>query len=234
MKKRNFSGDSDEEGSVWLTTYSDLMTDMLAIFVILFSFAMVAAKSTSASAATSTKNNQTAAVASAGQVIQTGQRLLSAQIKFNDFFESINSYIDKVGLSKELSVVKQGDDVILLRVADSTLFESGRADIGPKAEQLLGGISETLKKYEDSIKVIRIEGHTDNRPIHNKEFNSNWELSTTRAVNVLRRLLEISEIKPEKFSAVGYGEFHPIADNGSEAGKAQNRRVDFIIERASE
>ncbi|HBM74997.1 MAG TPA: flagellar motor protein MotB, partial [Clostridiaceae bacterium] len=79
----------------------------------------------------------------------------------------------------------------------------------------------------------RIEGHTDNRPINNEQFDSNWELSTSRAVNVLRRLLDISKIKPDKFSAVGYGEFHPIADNNTASGRAQNRRVDFIIETAA-
>ncbi|HBM81310.1 MAG TPA: flagellar motor protein MotB, partial [Clostridiaceae bacterium] len=71
----------------------------------------------------------------------------------------------------------------------------------------------------------------DNRPINNKQFKSNWELSTSRAVNVLKRLLEISKLGPEKFSAVGYGEFHPIANNNTATGRTQNRRVDFIIEK---
>ena len=77
--------------------------------------------------------------------------------------------------------------------------------------------------------MIRIEGHTDDVPISTKQFNSNWALSTSRAVSVLARLLEISEISPDRFSAVGYGEFHPIAGNNTAKGRAQNRRVDFII-----
>ena len=82
--------------------------------------------------------------------------------------------------------------------------------------------------------MVRIEGHTDNRPMHSRQFQSNWELSTSRAVNVLKHLAESSPIEPAKFSAVGYSEFHPIADNRTEAGKAKNRRVDFIIETMSD
>jgi chemotaxis protein MotB len=77
---------------------------------------------------------------------------------------------------------------------------------------------------------LGIEGHTDNLPIKTEQFDSNWELSTARAVNVLRRVIELSDLDPSMFSAVGLGEFHPIADNETEEGRTQNRRVDFIIE----
>nr|PZN07794.1 MAG: hypothetical protein DIU64_11705 [Caldicoprobacter oshimai] len=167
----------------------------------------------------------------AGQdVLPAGEGVLPDQDKLNSFIEALNSYIAKAGLSGQLSVSKQGYNVVLLRIKDSALFDSGQAKITPKAEQILRSISKILKEYADFIKMIRIEGHTDNRPIHNEQFDSNWGLSTSRAVNVLRRLLEISSLGPEKFSAVGYGEFHPIADNNTEAGRALNRRVDFVIE----
>lgn len=227
MGRRNmFDAPAEESAPAWLTTYSDMMTDLLAIFVILFAFAM-----TSKPVTRSTSAPEQAASNAAEE--QSEQQILSNQDKFNSFVESINSHIADSGLSEKLSVVKQKNGVVLLRVADSALFDSGRADIDSKAAQLLGSISTTLEEHSDFIKMIRIEGHTDNRPINNEQFDSNWELSTSRAVNVLRRLLDISKIKPEKFSAVGYGEFHPIADNNTASGRAQNRRVDFIIETAA-
>ncbi len=78
---------------------------------------------------------------------------------------------------------------------------------------------------------IRIEGHTDNRPINTRDFPSNWELSTARAVRVLRHFVEEKGISSELLSAVGYGEYHPIAPNDTDYSRALNRRVDFVIEK---
>lgn len=147
--------------------------------------------------------------------------------------KSIDDYINEAELSGQLSVTDQGDNQIVLRVASSLLFDSGRADINSNAKPMLGKISEILKEYGHSIKMVRIEGHTDNIPVSNKQFDSNWELSTSRAVNVLKCILETSKLEPEKFSAVGYGEFHPIARNNTTTNRAKNRRVDFVIETVS-
>jgi chemotaxis protein MotB len=76
---------------------------------------------------------------------------------------------------------------------------------------------------------IRIEGHTDNDPISTPLFPSNWELSSARATNVLRFLIEKTKLKAENLSAVGYGEFHPLLPNTSKENKAKNRRVDIVI-----
>ena len=222
---RGPADDSLDEGSpAWITSYSDMMTDLLAIFVILFSFAMMSSSVAKSKAAAGEQETATVSEQQAVQQTDAGEDSLDGLI------QSINSYIGEVGLSGQLSVVKQGEHLLLLRVSDSALFETGQADITPQAERLLGKISEILAEYQASIKMVRIEGHTDNRPINTKRFDSNWELSTSRAVNVLRRLLEVSPLGPEKFSAVGYGEFHPIAKNDTAENMAKNRRVDFIIE----
>jgi chemotaxis protein MotB len=76
---------------------------------------------------------------------------------------------------------------------------------------------------------VRVEGHTDNMPIHNDEFDSNWELSSARATRIARIILALRAIPPERLSAAGYAEFHPVADNTTPEGRAQNRRVDLII-----
>jgi chemotaxis protein MotB len=76
---------------------------------------------------------------------------------------------------------------------------------------------------------LRIEGHTDNVPIHTAQFASNWELSTARSTAIARLLLERGPINPANLSAAGYAEFHPVASNTTEDGRTQNRRVDIIL-----
>lgn len=207
---RSAESEEEEEAS-WTESYSDLMTDLLAIFVVLFSFAMINQAIVASKAAEPTVVEN---------ILPGGDSIINA----------ILSYIDQGDASDELSVTVQADNTILLRVPDSVLFDPGRADISSKAEQVLASISGTLTRYAGSIKMVRIEGHTDSVPISNGQFRNNWELSTSRAVSVLERLVRTSELEPGKFSAVGYGEFHPISPNSTLAGRAQNRRVDIIIE----
>lgn len=137
---------------------------------------------------------------------------------------------DEEGLSTQILVKKEKDGFILLRVDASVFFDSGKAEINSEAEPLLYRVSDIFVEYEKSIKIIRIEGHTDNVPMHSDRYDSNWELSVSRSVNVLRRILELSNLEPKKLSAVGYNEFYPIASNDSSEGRALNRRVDFFIE----
>lgn len=239
--KKNHDED-DDEGADWKDSYSDLVTDLLAIFVVLFSFAMVnqsvaATKSMSANDINNAAQISIIETQAGGDmgILPNEDGLLpdSTSVKGDgekdEMVESINSYIDEEGISEQLSVSKEGD-VLLLRVAASVLFASGRAEITQNAEPILERISEVLALYGKNIKTVRIEGHTDNVPTNKTRFDSNWELSTSRSVAVLKRILEISHLEPEKFSAVGYGEHRPIADNDTQEGKALNRRVDFVIE----
>jgi chemotaxis protein MotB len=76
---------------------------------------------------------------------------------------------------------------------------------------------------------LRIEGHTDNVPIHDQEFDSNWELSSARATRIARLFLATKSIAPERLSASGYAEYHPVASNDSADGRAENRRVDLVV-----
>ncbi len=226
----------DEQEANWQDSYSDLMTDLLAIFVILFSFAMMS----QASVANAAANRQSAMEAVVESTMPSEQEslvfleedenIVTEEKGFDSLYESLKAYIKEEGLSGQLSVTKLGDTQILLRVADSVFFDSGQADINADAEPLIRKISDIFTEYENSIRMVRIEGHTDDRPINTRQFGSNWELSTSRAVNVLRRILEISRNEPELFSAVGYSEFYPIADNDTMEGRAKNRRVDFFIE----
>jgi chemotaxis protein MotB len=159
---------------------------------------------------------------------QTGSQG-NVAVDFNQLYEEIKEHIVVNGLEATLYIEKT-DNVIILRISDSALFDSGKADIKKESLELLRQVGEIFTKYQDSIQMIRIEGHTDNVPISTSHYVDNWDLSTSRATNVLRYFLETCELSPDKFSSVGYGEFHPVASNDTEEGKAQNRRVDFVIQ----
>lgn len=221
--------EQDEENSSWLDSYSDLVTDLLAVFVILFSFAMM----NQAAVANSAKNQAKADSAAASSEMIVPENISQSQeeiIAFNSLFDSISQYIIDEHLENELSVEKIENSQILLRVDSSVFFDPGQADFHENSAPILESIAELFLRYEETIQMIRIEGHTDNIPMNTAKYNSNWELSTGRAVNVLKEMLDLTELDPEKFSAVGYSEFYPIASNDTAEGRSQNRRVDFFIE----
>jgi chemotaxis protein MotB len=148
---------------------------------------------------------------------------------FSELFGKISSHINENNLETKLNV-EMRDEFIILHITDSTLFSSGQAYLKPESKELLNSVSELFTEYQDIIKMIRIEGHTDDRKINNAQFKDNWDLSVKRATNVLRYFLAITDIENTKFSASGYGEWQPVATNETEEGRAQNRRVDFMIE----
>jgi chemotaxis protein MotB len=106
------------------------------------------------------------------------------------------------------------------------LFDSGIAEVRPSDRQLAKEISQLLM---ETPKNIIISGHTDNVPIRNSRFESNWDLSVMRAVNFMKVLLENKKLNPALFSAKGYGEYKPIASNSTESGRLKNRRVEILI-----
>jgi len=115
---------------------------------------------------------------------------------------------------------------LVISLDNAILFDSGSATLKQENEETLVKIAKTISTLDN---YIRIEGHTDNRPISNSIYPSNWELSAARASSVVRLFVEKGNITPDKLVAVGYGEFKPIGDNSTEEGRAQNRRIDIII-----
>lgn len=113
---------------------------------------------------------------------------------------------------------------------DKILFNSGSARVNKKGMELLDKMATSLKELEDQN--IAVEGHTDDVPIGailKDRFPTNWDLSTARAVAVVRHLIENAEMNPELFSAIGYGENRPVATNETEEGRSQNRRIEIIL-----
>ena len=113
---------------------------------------------------------------------------------------------------------------LVISLHEAGFFPSGSAEVRAASIPVLSSLAATLPAWP-----LRIEGHTDNVPIHTVQFATNWELSTARATAIARLLLERGTINPADLSAAGYAEFHPVANNADEAGRAQNRRVDIIL-----
>ena len=116
---------------------------------------------------------------------------------------------------------------VLLTMKGAILFDSGSAKLKSDIYPMLDGLGQILMTYSDSL--IEIEGHTDNVPIHNSAFASNDELSNARALSVFRYFMETTSLDPASIKHSGRGEYVPIADNGTEEGRAKNRRVEIKI-----
>ena len=117
-------------------------------------------------------------------------------------------------------------DGLVVSLREAGFFDSGSATIKPEAEAAFARVGFILQKHASPV---RIEGHTDNVPIHTAQFASNWELSTARATELVKVLVEKHGISADRLSAAGYAQFHPVASNGSAKGRQANRRVDVVI-----
>ena len=115
---------------------------------------------------------------------------------------------------------------VVVSLKDLGFFNSGQAVLLPGAAGKIRRIATVLAQHGLDL---RVEGHSDDQPIHTAEFRSNWELSTARAMAVLMLLVDDSGIDPKKVSVAGYGEYRPVADNATPEGRQMNRRVDLVV-----
>ena len=129
-------------------------------------------------------------------------------------------------ISRHEISLQAGPDGLILSLKEAGFFDSGSAQIKPGSQEAFTHIANILAQHHYRM---RIEGHTDNVPIHNLQFASNWELSTTRATEVVRLFVTKFKFDPKRLSAAGYAEYHPSAGNDSAEGRGQNRRVDIVI-----
>jgi chemotaxis protein MotB len=130
----------------------------------------------------------------------------------------------------EVSSVQGEPDQLRISIVAHLLFESGDDQITPAGREILQQIKDVLKQVTD--KQIRVEGHTDNKPIKpylRTRFPSNWELSTARATSVVRYLIAEDGLDPTMLTAGGYGDTRPVASNDTEEGRQQNRRIEIVL-----
>lgn len=221
-----------------MVTYSDMVTLLLTFFVLLFSFSELDVQRFRAI--------MSAFQASVG-VLDGGLRVVqdddAVQGRTDWDLQDINWHrpelerqlfgvhaeVQAYVASRNLEHAMQVDLTergVIVRFADQVLFDLGKADLKPEAVEVLDALADVLDGIPNHI---RIEGHTDNWPINNERFPSNWELSTARATTVLRYLIETHGMSPESLSAAGYGEYRPLEPNDTAENRARNRRVDIVL-----
>ena len=134
-----------------------------------------------------------------------------------------------------LAVEPGGDGADRFVFSSEVLFDLGSADLAPEGldqiRSVAGLLSDVAQEIPDGIDwILRVDGHTDNQPIRaGGAFGSNWELSQARALSVVLFMSEELGFPPERLAATGFGEYSPIADNGSADGRAQNRRIELKL-----
>jgi chemotaxis protein MotB len=229
--KRRKSEEDKENLERWLLTYADLITLLLAFFVMLYVFSKQDARKYDA------MTMQLKAIFSGGAgIVKEGGRTGSQTVESfapgrsneeirKQLDEQIKSLAGPDGAQNNISVITD-ERGIVIRIMDKAFYDPGKADLKEKAKETLDKIVPVIKTLPNDI---RIEGHTDNVPINTAEFKSNWELSVRRATEVVRYLIENGGIKPERISAAGYAEYRPMAPNDSDANRSLNRRIEIIV-----
>ena len=241
MRKKK--AEEPENSERWMLTYLDMITLLMAFFCILFAMANVnatkfkqVAQSMSMALGTGGGGGSSMLTNFSGTGIspQTATSANSLiQLRENNEFKAImrliREYSAKEGLSKSVkaSITERG---LVVNLADSVLFSSGSAELSAKARGVLDRLAELLFKTGS---VIRVEGYTDNVPIHTARYQSNLQLSTDRATNVIMYWLSKYPEQSPNLSAAGYGEYHSIAPNETNEGRAANRRVEIVVLRRS-
>lgn len=227
-KKRRPAPDPPIDTGRWQMVYTGFILIMLCFFILLTSFV-----SLDPSKITRFVSSFSSAVSvlSGGKSIDPGDVLLDVQVQLTAredlvarLFEQVRQASQAEGLDQvSLQRTPRG---VVLTLADKLLFDTGEARFSTEAYPRMAKIGRLVR----TIGVpVEIEGHTDDRPIATTRYPSNWELSTARAVTVLRYLTETLDVTPERLSAVGFAEFQPVVPNDSDAHRALNRRVDLIF-----
>lgn len=231
----------------WLLSYSDFMTLLFALFVVLF--------------ASSFRDNQ--AIKKLSKAIHVGFQSLGAfsedpstvsyagfaddltrgtpiaqQSSPRDPTASAHLGVDITGLKKQLEEamgqeirnhevdVRVTPEGFVISLKDLGFFNSGEAELRPGGAEKIARIAKVLAQHK---LYLRIEGHSDDMPIHTEQFRSNWELSTSRAMTVLLLLVNDAGVDPARISVAGYGQYRPIATNTTPDGRSMNRRVDLVV-----
>jgi chemotaxis protein MotB len=238
MKKKE--EEAPENVERWMLTYLDMMTLLMAFFCILFAFAQVDADKFKQVAQSMNMafgsggggGNMMTNFRGTGIVPQLSSDSLITireNTQFKSIIKMLMDYAAKEGISKSLQF-KITDRGLEASFSDDVLFESGKAELSSKSREILDKMANTLFIADAPIQV---EGHTDNIPIHNDKYQSNWQLSTERATNVIMYWIFKYPSKAKLLSAAGYGEYHPMDTNNTPEGRAKNRRISIILLRSS-
>jgi len=242
----------------WLVSYADFITLLFAFFVVMYSAAQVDKRRVGRLAmaiqvafqelgvfdTSNTKmplNDSEAMPFSKVQAVENVERTTDMERVVQPMkgilsptppavpLKEIQSELEKAlapEIQKRVVDIKARKEGLIVSLREMGFYESGSATIRVSS---LGAVDRLAYVVGPRTECIRIEGHTDNVPIHNQHFASNWELSTARATELVRLFIGRYHIAPARLSAAGYAEYHPVDDNDFAEGRARNRRIDVVI-----
>lgn len=220
-------------GNEWMATYSDTVTLLMTFFILLFAISSQINESIS-------KSSIAAGASGGSSILQfdlydgevpiiggesdiEGEGVLT---KKEQTYKEAKDFLSNNKELQDIITIEDNERGVIVELKDNILFESASSQLKADSRVVLDKVSELLASIDNDILV---EGHTDNVPINTYDFPSNWELSADRAVNVVRYFVEEKGLDPTRFSASGYGEYHPVAPNDTYENKAKNRRVNILI-----
>jgi chemotaxis protein MotB len=211
----------ENEKDRYLITYSDLITLLLGLFIILYAISNVDANKYQQmlSAFGNTFGTQKQAL-----TINTGNTN-NTVVPVPQLKDRLNNIVTEHGYGNFIKL-EENERGITIHIMDQILFNSGSAKLEKKSYEILSKLAEVIRGLPNDL---RIEGHTDNVPINSVEFPSNWHLSVARAMSTAHYLMDKEKLPQEKLSVVGYSEYKPIASNDTPENRSKNRRVDIII-----
>jgi chemotaxis protein MotB len=223
----------------WLISYADFITLLFAFFVVMFAVSQVDSKKVGRFTESFSKAvgidtfPESGAGLLPGGVVPTakGEDPVEQKLVLAPELEGLRIELASLRQNAELPAalqVLQRRNELVIRLSESLIFEAGDDRLNEQSAKAMRVLARELKRR---MVDVRVEGHTDNRPIRTARFRSNWDLSTSRATAVVAILAE--GIEPGRLSAAGYGEFHPVSKNNSDDGRRLNRRVDIVVSLAA-
>jgi len=254
-RKRRASHSNHER---WLVSYADFITLLFAFFVVLYASSQVDKRRVGRLAlaiqvafqemgvfeasttqvpldvtdpmpfSTAQAIENTERTASLGRIVSNPNGPLGSRVENGDLSKLQTELASALGgeIQRGEIAMHREPDGLIISLREVGFFESGSAQMKAEAQAAFDRIAAMLRKGDYRL---RIEGHTDNAPIHTAQFPSNWELSTSRATEIVRLLIVRDGFAPDRLSASGYAEYHPVVSNRTAEGRGMNRRVDIVI-----
>lgn len=246
-RRKRGGHESEHPDERWLVSYADMVTLLMALFIVMFAMANVntskyEALKESLSGAFSpsllpggnsvAETGGAAAVSPTVDPTQTPGEAADAAARENDDLEQlrqrVESYAAAKGISDKLAARVERRGLVITVLTDDLLFDSGSAVLRTEGYELMHAIGDLLRQENDHRVIV--EGYTDTDPISTAQFPSNWELSTARASTVVRSFVE-ADVAPQRLTAAGRAFLDPIASNTTAEGRSRNRRVQIVLPR---
>jgi len=232
--RKDAGGDLDEEheGGMerWLLTYSDMITLLLALFVVLYALSSlnkVKYAEFAKGLRTSFNNGKSQPSSSRTKSApKPGKNKVKGEASLSALEKQIKQALQKAGLIHDVQISVKARGLIVSLVTGRTFYSTDSASLSPIGEEVVDVAGTVIAQHSN---LVNVDGYTDNEPILGGPYTSNWQLSAQRAVVVVLRLQDNAHVNPTQLYAVGFGQYHPVVPNDSPANQAKNRRVDIVI-----